>query len=382
MFRQYILIGADIVPTKHNINLFIRGDIDSLIGKKLKEINNNATLRIYNLETPLADTLNLIKKHGPNLIAPTTVIKGYKALNIDLLTLANNHILDQGIEGLYSTINILKENKIAYSGAGSNLKDAEQPYIVTLGNIRVGIYCCTENEFSIAAENDAGANPYDPLVSFDSVRQLKKECDYLIVLYHGGREQYRYPSPMLRRIFRKFADSGADIVIAQHTHCIGSREKYLDSTLVYGQGNFLFDYADNEYWNTSLLIKIEIEYGRKEAEISYIPLCKKGNAVRLACEKEADRILQEFEDRSIEIKETGRVEKNYRDLSKKYEKKYYSHFFGRIGQSIIVRGINKISGNALLKFNYPSKLLPSIENCIECESHRELILTILREGRK
>ena len=171
-------------------------------------------------------------------------------------------------------------------------------------------------------------------------------------------------------------------MIAQHTHCIGSREKYLDSTLVYGQGNFLFDYADNEYWNTSLLIKIEIEYGRKEADISYIPLCKKGNAVRLACKKEADRILQEFEDRSIEIKETGRVEKKYRDLSKKYEKKYYSHFFGRMGQSIIVRGINKISGNALLRFNYPSKLLPSIENCIECESHRELILTILREGRK
>lgn len=79
---------------------------------------------------------------------------------------------------------------------------------------------------------------------------------------------------------------------------------------------------------------------------------------------------------------TGRVEENYRDLSKKYEKKYYSHFFGRMGQSIIVRGINKISGNALLRFNYPSKLLPSIENCIECESHRELILTILREGRK
>jgi Putative enzyme of poly-gamma-glutamate biosynthesis (capsule formation) len=377
-----IIVGADIAPTRSNFELFQEGNMKTLLGRDLYTFLRKADYTIFNLETPLTDRETPIIKYGPNLAAPTNVINGLKNINPYFFTLANNHILDQGIEGLYSTINILKENKIAYSGAGSNLKDAEQPYIVTLGNIRVGIYCCTENEFSIAAENDAGANPYDPLVSFDSVKQLKKECDYLIVLYHGGREQYRYPSPMLRRIFRKFADSGADIVIAQHTHCIGSREKYLDSTLVYGQGNFLFDYADNEYWNTSLLIKIEIEYGRKEADISYIPLCKKGNAVRLACKKEADRILQEFEDRSIEIKETGRVEKKYRDLSKKYEKKYYSHFFGRMGQSIIVRGINKISGNALLRFNYPSKLLPSIENCIECESHRELILTILREGRK
>ncbi len=377
-----IIVGADIAPTRSNFEFFQKNSIEKLLGRDLYVFLKKADYIILNLETPLTDQETPIIKYGPNLMAPAKVINGLKSINPYFFTLANNHILDQGMEGLYSTMNILKENKIAYSGVGDNLKAADQPYIVTLGNIKVGIYCCTENEFSIATEYAAGANPYDPLVSFDSVKQLKEECDYLIVLYHGGREQYRYPSPMLRRIFRKFADSGADIVIAQHTHCIGCQEKYLDSTLVYGQGNFLFDHADNEFWNTSLLIKIEVGCGRKEAGISYLPICKKGNMVRLACEKEADTILQEFEERSKEIKEAGTVEKKYLELSKKYEKKYYSHFFGRLGRSVIVRGINKISGNALLKFNYPSSLLPSIENCIECESHRELILTMLREGRK
>ena len=88
-------------------------------------------------------------------------------------------------------------------------------------NVKIGIYCCAENEFSIATSQKAGANPFDSLQSFDDVYWLKKKVDFLVVLYHGGIEHYRYPSPNLQRVFRKFADVGADIVIGQHSHCIG-----------------------------------------------------------------------------------------------------------------------------------------------------------------
>lgn len=97
----------------------------------------------------------------------------------------------------------------------------------------------------------------------------------MIVLYHGGKEQYRYPSPNLQKTCRKLVEKGADLVVCQHSHCIGCREEYLQGTIVYGQGNFLFDDEENEYWQTSLLIMISDDF-----EVKYIPLKKNKNTVR------------------------------------------------------------------------------------------------------
>lgn len=95
------------------------------------------------------------------------------------------------------------------------------------------------------------------------------------MLYHGGREFYRYPSPGLQHRFRRMADKGADLVVAQHTHCVGCCEKYNNSTLVYGQGNFIFDYGDDEYWNTGLLIEVDCNV------VSYIPYFKENGKIRM-----------------------------------------------------------------------------------------------------
>ena len=65
------IIGADIVPTNSNIDLFSFGDVQTLLGKELIEIIQNADYRIFNLEVPLTDLEQPIPKCGPNLIAPT-----------------------------------------------------------------------------------------------------------------------------------------------------------------------------------------------------------------------------------------------------------------------------------------------------------------------
>lgn len=91
-------------------------------------------------------------------------------------------------------------------------------------------------------------------MTFDYIAKLKTECDFVVVCYHGGKEKFRFPSPNMIRVFKKIADKGADIVIAQHTHCIGTYEEYKGSLLVYGQGNFIFDRADNVFYNNGLLL--------------------------------------------------------------------------------------------------------------------------------
>ena len=111
-----ILIGADLVPTQSNADLFATGDAQALVGDELYQLLCNADYRIFNLEVPLTDREKPIPKCGPNLIAPTKCIAGYKAMQVDLLTLANNHILDQDQQGLDSTCAMLDAAGIAYTG--------------------------------------------------------------------------------------------------------------------------------------------------------------------------------------------------------------------------------------------------------------------------
>lgn len=366
-----ILIGADIVPTKSNMVQFNKGDAAFLVGSELLKVLNDADYRIFNLEVPLTDVCSPIDKCGPNLIAPTSTINGYKSIGVDFVTLANNHILDQGEQGLQSTCDLLRKNNIAYCGVGDNLSRAKIPYIFELDGRKIGIYACAEHEFSIAAEDSFGANPFDPLETFDHISSLEQEVDYVIVLYHGGKEHYRYPSPNLQRVCRKFVKSGADLVVCQHSHCIGCEEKYLDGTIVYGQGNFLFDDGESEFWQTSLLIKIDNEF-----KISYIPIRKNNETVRLATPNDACDILDFFIQRSEEIKQKGFIEARYSEFAYSMLNGYLFRVSG-CGKSLFFRILNKLTGRRYgiwkLKRRFGKQQLLSVQNVLECEAHRELL---------
>jgi len=372
-----IIIAGDLVPTQSNMDLFINANVESLLGDGLLSLWNSADMRIFNLEVPLTDKENPIAKCGPNLTAAANTVNGIKALDPALVILANNHILDQGASGLKSTQDILDKNDMHFIGAGDDLSEASKPFVFHNDGLRTGIYACTEHEFSIATDNTPGANPFDPLESLDHIRNLKDGCDHVIVIYHGGKEHYRYPSPYLQKVCRKMVQKGADIVICQHSHCIGCFEEYEGSTIIYGQGNFLFDDSDSEFWQTSLLVNLRAS-GRLEAE--YIPIVKQGNGVRLAAGQEAEDIMQAFRQRSNEIAKEGFVENRYAEFAKESMQPYLRNLsgFGRWMSWIDRRLMN----GALLKAKYRSNQLMTVQNYIECEAHRELMLAGLKDMDK
>ena len=216
-----IIIGGDLAPTETNSALFEEAKIEELIDKKLLHVLEESDYRIFNLETPLSNQKKPILKEGRNLIASERCINGLVEMKCNLLSMANNHILDQGKEGLHSTMRLLKENGIFFVGAGQDLKDAQKPFYFRIKGKLYGVYACTEHEFSLALENRSGANPFDPLESFEHIATMSQNCDFVIVLYHGGKEHYRYPSPSLQRVCREMIEKGANLVVCQHSHCIG-----------------------------------------------------------------------------------------------------------------------------------------------------------------
>lgn len=374
-----IIIGADLVPTNSNIDSFESGDSKALLGEELDNILQNADYRIFNLEVPLTDWEKPIPKCGPNLIAPTKCVAGYKAMQVDLLTLANNHILDQDQQGLESTCRVLDAAGIAYTGVGQTPEEAAKPYIFECDEKKIGVYACAEHEFSIVTEHSAGANPIDLLESPDHVAALKEQCDYVIVLYHGGKEHYRYPSPNLQKVCRKLVEKGADLVMCQHSHCIGCEEKYQGGTIVYGQGNFLFDGSESEFWQTSLLVRIGDDFG-----ISYIPLKKNENGVRLAGIQESKEIMAAFQRRSIECLDSGIMKEKFEEVVHQSICAYLLDLCG-MDRTLFSRVINKLSNNRFydwyIKKRYTLQKRKNVINHTECETHNEILLYGLKNWR-
>lgn len=367
-----ILIGGDLGPTKSNYSHFSSGTIEEIIDQNLLDILMSADIRIFNLEVPLIQKNNPIKKDGPVLSAPVSTIQGIKKLDPTLFTLANNHIMDHGKEGLLSTIEQLLQQRIEYVGAGENLSVASRPLILDKQGHRIGLYACAEHEFSIAGKNHHGANPVDLLEVSDHISTLKSDCDQVIVLFHGGKEYYRYPTPELQRICRKMASSGADLVVCQHSHCIGAYEKYGDGIIVYGQGNFLFDRHDDEFYQTGLLVNLKL--GNK-TEIDFIPIQKNGNGVKMPDSDYSTRILTDFYKRSEEIKDHEFVESQFDEYCLK-NGQYYLATLAGLGKTI--RRIDKVLNRPLTRLIYSKRKLNTIQNHFECETHREIMVRYIK----
>lgn len=371
-----ICIGADFVPTKSNKTLFANGNAEQLFGESLYNLFLQSDLNVFNLEAPITSSSDKLEKVGsPNLKTYKEITNVLEKISPVLLSCANNHILDYGMQGVTDTISELNCASISYVGLGLNKEEAAKCFIKDFGELRVGIYSCAENEFSIAKKYSGGANGYDPLNTFDDIKKAKTECDYLIVLHHGGRENYRYPSPLLKETCHKMSDSGADIIICQHSHCVGAFEKRGSSVIVYGQGNTLFDYNDITEWKTGIIIQVSIVNG--QLSVDAIPIEKCSERVRIS-EKNAEKILLEFKNRSKEIESDEIVRTRWSEFCQSQKNTLLVRGILGINNKTLL-GINKLMGGILLKLFFNKNHKRLLANYLRCESIREAILDVLED---
>lgn len=368
--KKYLLTVGDFFPTEANYDLFCEGRLEDLLDQGLIEIFKKAEIRVANLEGALTDADRPIIKDGSTLKAPRQSINIYTKLNMTCLSMANNHIMDYGYKGFVDTTELLREVGIKYLGAGNNLEEAKRPTIFEISDKKVGLYSCAEYEFTIATEKSAGANPFDALYILDDIEKLKKEVDYLIVFYHGGKEYYRYPAPYVQSRCKRMVDKGADLILCQHSHCIGCMETYRGAVILYGQGDFILNNSDNDYRNTGLLVKVNVDTW----EIDFLPVCKNGRGVRLAAGEEKDEILAKFFERSHQIKSADFVQAEYRKFADEmlpvYEK-WIAGFPGKV--------LYRLCPNVLRKYRN-SKNRCQMINLTRCEAHRDLYINGIIEN--
>lgn len=290
-----IVFCGDIVPTAASAALFESGDCAALMGGALPVLRN-ADHTLGNLECALTESGKPIRKCGPNLKGKPVCAETLRACGFTALGLSNNHVLDFGVAGLNDTEQALERAGIAHFGTGENDRDSRGYKVFESNGVRVAVVAVCEHEYSYALPDRKGSNPFDPFDTMEDIALAKADADFVVVMYHGGKEQCEYPSPRLRKACRAMVRAGADIVLCQHSHCIGCREEYRGGEIVYGQGNFHFvKYIDHPQWQTGLIACAEFEKGERP-RIEYKPVRTDEHGIDLA--SDAEEILAEFRRRS------------------------------------------------------------------------------------
>ncbi len=292
------LLLGDVSPTIITTPLFEKKDIEALFGDSVSLFQNN-DINFVNLECALTESDKEIKKFGPALKGPQQTADVLKAVGVNYCGLSNNHIFDFGIQGIKDTMESFDKVGIECTGFGESYADSRKNLIVEKDGEKVCIIAVCEHEYSYALENRMGSRPYDEYDTTEDTRNANAENDRVIVIYHGGKEHCRYPSPRLYKPCHAMVNNGADVVLCQHSHCIGCYENYKGSHILYGQGNFHFVKPTNypDTWNSSLAVK----YDTKSNTLDFIPLINTDNGIILAKSTEKDRIMDAFKKRNEEL---------------------------------------------------------------------------------
>lgn len=358
-----------------NTKILILGDIYPKDVVDFPEVN--CDFCVGNLECAITNNAKPIFKDGPSLRINNDEAQSLKKIGLNFVSLANNHVCDFGSKGLEDTKEFLTSNNIDYAG----LIDEKHFYIKIINELTIGIYCVSEHQYN-SLDDGIGVNVLDEERCGSEIKLLSTKCDYLIVLFHGGKEYYEYPTPLQEKTCRKFVDSGANLVVCQHSHCVGTKEKYNGSEIVYGQGNYVFPYSNNEMFKSSLIIELNFK-GKELVDINYVPVVhKEKDVVRYANNNEIREIIKDFDEKSLKLSQNGSAAlfKKYIQIEG-YDFLYHllnkGKLYTRIDSSrmfkhkMLKRYIKKHKQYFLYLFNY-----------FNCETHVEFIKEILNSINK
>jgi poly-gamma-glutamate synthesis protein (capsule biosynthesis protein) len=231
-----------------------------------------ADIAFVNLEAPLT-TRGLRAEKQNTLRADPRQVEDLRDSGIDIVSLANNHMLDYGIDGLADTLAILKREGISQVGAGPNLESARASVVIEGPGGRMGFlaFASTLPQGFAAAMERPGIAPIHvtaafvvenplaqeqpgtppPVVTFPlqmdveatvaAVRQVKTQAEFVVVSAHWGVAGQDAVMDYEREIGRALIDAGCDLVLGHHPHRLHGVECYREKLIFYSLGNFVFE---------------------------------------------------------------------------------------------------------------------------------------------
>jgi len=260
--------GDHIAPGFGVLNITIKYGCDFLF-EKIRDGLQGADLLMGNLEGTLS---SISRKKNLRMCGLPEMAQSLKKAGFDVLSVANNHVLDHGLDIFHETILLCRQAGLMVCGLRDASEYYSQPVILEKHGLNIGIlaYNWVWSENNIHA-GDHIAQIYDGVVNYtwnrnrsenvkarkeieirnryviNDIKELRRHVDIVIIMPHWGYEWVIYPPMGVISEARSFVDAGADVILGAHPHVNQAVEIYKNKIIAYSLGNFLFDGFAREY---------------------------------------------------------------------------------------------------------------------------------------
>lgn len=238
---------------------------------------SGADYALANLETVLAGGPNY--SGFPTFNSPDALAFDAKEAGFDLLSTANNHSRDQGLDGIYRTLDVLDEVGLAHVGTYRSQEERDQNHgihVADVGGISVAFLSYTYGLNGFRLDSDKMyavnlfnldyyttlANPDYELLKADLEAARALDTDLIAVIIHWGVEYQNAPNSHQTSLAQFLVEQGADLVLGSHPHVLQPYETITatgwdgqerQGFVIYSLGNFISNQQELETKTTAIL---------------------------------------------------------------------------------------------------------------------------------
>lgn len=254
-----LLFVGDIMLSRYIGTLSARKNDWVFPFREIADTVRSADIAVGNLEGPISSRGERIGSEY-SFRAHPRAIEGLRFAGFDVLSIANNHIWDYGIEAFFDTLNILRESGIQYAGGGMDYNDAHTARIIDIRGTKIAFLAYT-NLISRALTEEESA----PAIAFaekeeiiQDIKEARKKADVVVALFHWGDEYAPRHNAFEEELAHAAIDRGAKIVIGHHPHVVQDTEEYNKGFIAYSLGNFVFDQNFSEETKRGLMLRVAV----------------------------------------------------------------------------------------------------------------------------
>lgn len=242
----------------------------------VKDLLASATHNVVNLEGPVTSALVTPELKRFLLRMPFSLPPVLRAAGIDVATLANNHAMDYGYQGVFDTQVALMAAGIENTGAGRHRSEAARPVLLASGG---KTYCLLAYSRTLPQSFWASAtSPGTASATLDELAEEVRACAdsklHTVVSFHWGQEMTDRIAPYQRELARKAIDAGARLVLGHHPHKLQNVEIYKGRPILYSLGNFAFGSLPNGAGQEGMAVRVS------RGVIELVPLVVHNGKVR------------------------------------------------------------------------------------------------------
>jgi poly-gamma-glutamate capsule biosynthesis protein CapA/YwtB (metallophosphatase superfamily) len=261
----------------------VRLGVDPALGPMSAALSA-ADFSMVNLETAITTrgTPQPKKYHFRTTPAALTALQHS---GVDAVTMANNHAVDYGPQGLADSLAAKADSPIPVVGIGADEAEAYRPYTTTVNGVRLAVVAAsqvvdiTNQNFRASATSPGIASALDRPRLLKAVRDAKAHADVVVVYLHWGTEGQSCPGPEQESIAEDLSAAGATAVVGTHAHVMLGSGMLGPTYVAYGFGNFLW-YGSSPYPHSDEtgVTTLTVEHGRV-AKAVFAPALVDGQGV-------------------------------------------------------------------------------------------------------